>query len=137
MAEDRGIGIELAAAAPVKVRGDPARIKQIIVNLLDNAIRFTASGGTVTLRVTGDGDGSVLEVTDTGVGIPTAVLPRVFDRFFRVDDARSRADGGAGLGLSIVKSICTAHGAQVGVESQMGHGSSFRVRFPQWRAGVA
>jgi len=132
MAEDRGIGLQLVAATPVTVRGDPGRIKQIIVNLLDNAIRFTASGGTVTLRVTGDTEGSVLEVADTGVGIPAAALPRVFDRFFRVDDARSRADGGAGLGLSIVKSICTAHGAQVGVDSQSGHGSCFRVRFPQW-----
>jgi heavy metal sensor kinase len=132
MAEDRGIGIQLVAATPVTVRGDPGRIKQIIVNLLDNAIRFTASGGTVTLRVTGAAEGCVLEVADTGAGIPAAVLPRVFDRFFRVDDARSRADGGAGLGLSIVKSICTAHGAQVAVDSQIGHGSCFRVRFPQW-----
>jgi heavy metal sensor kinase len=130
MAEDRGIAIEIAAAARTLVRGDSGRIKQIIVNLLHNAVRFTPAGGTVTLRVTGLNDGSVLEVADTGIGIPAAALPRVFDRFFRVDDARSRDDGGTGLGLSIVRAICVAHGAKIEVESRMGHGSSFRVHFP-------
>ena len=93
------------------VWGDGARLKQIIVNLLDNAIRFTPPGGEVALRTASDDSGSVLEVSDTGIGIPAASLPHLFDRFYRVDAARSRDDGGAGLGLSIVRSICTAHGA--------------------------
>jgi heavy metal sensor kinase len=130
MAEDRGLTIETATAAAT-ICGEAARIKQVIVNLLDNAIRFTPPGGSVSLRVLSVEDGSVLEVLDTGVGIPAAALPRVFDRFFRVDEARSREDGGAGLGLSIVRAICVGHGAELTVESRPGHGSRFRVHFPQ------
>ncbi|HEY2678712.1 MAG TPA: ATP-binding protein [Steroidobacteraceae bacterium] len=131
MAEDRGIAIDLFGLNTAIVRGDPARLKQIIVNLLDNAIRFTPSGGSVILR-TREGDaGSILEVIDTGIGIPASAIPRVFDRFFRVDEGRSREDGGAGLGLSIVKSVCSMHGAEIDVTSQPRRGSCFRVRFPR------
>ncbi len=129
MAEDRGIGIDMSALRKAVIQGDQSRLKQIIVNLLDNAIRFTPRGGTVSLRTASDDAGSVLEVSDTGIGIPQSSIAHVFDRFFRVDEARSRADGGAGLGLSIVKSICSAHGAEIDVVSQVGAGSSFRVRF--------
>jgi heavy metal sensor kinase len=135
MAEDRGLTIEIVAAT-APVCGEAARIKQVIVNLLDNAIRFTPPGGKVWLRVLSVEDGSVLEVLDTGVGIPAAALPRVFDRFYRVDAARSREDGGAGLGLSIVRAICVGHGAEITVESQAGHGSCFRVHFPQHHVPV-
>jgi signal transduction histidine kinase len=131
MAEDRGIEIELSALRKTLVRGDRARLKQIIVNLLDNAIRFTAPGGIVALRAVSAETGSVLEVSDTGIGIPPSAIPHVFDRFFRVDEARAREDGGAGLGLSIVKSICAAHGAEIEVESRPECGSCFRVRFPR------
>jgi heavy metal sensor kinase len=131
MAEDRGIEIDLSALRKAVILGDRARLKQIIVNLLDNAIRFTPRGGCVTLRTASDDSGAVLEISDTGVGIPAASIAQVFDRFFRVDAARSREDGGAGLGLSIVKSICTAHGAEIDVESLINNGSSFRVRFPR------
>jgi heavy metal sensor kinase len=130
MADDRGIEIELSALRKALVRGDRARLKQIVVNLLDNAIRFTKRGGTVWLRTAADDQGSVLEVSDTGIGIPSASIPHVFDRFFRVDEARSREDGGAGLGLSIVKSICSVHGAEIEVESRVEAGSCFRVIFP-------
>ena len=136
MAEDRGLKIEIVTTAAT-VCGEAARIKQVIVNLLDNAIRFTPSGGTVSLRVLAVEDGSVLEVRDTGIGIPAAALPRVFDRFFRADAARSREDGGAGLGLSIVRAICVGHGAEITVESTAGHGSCFRVHFPQHNVPVA
>jgi signal transduction histidine kinase len=129
MAEDRGIEIDLSALQKTVIQGDRARIKQIIVNLLDNAIRFTPRGGTVSLRTVSDDTGSVLEVADTGIGIPASAIPHVFDRFFRVDEARSRDDGGAGLGLAIVKSICSAHGAEIDVESHVERGSCFRVRF--------
>jgi len=136
MAEDRGLKIEIVTTTAM-VCGEAARIKQVVVNLLDNAIRFTPPGGTVLLRVLSVEDGSILEVLDTGVGIPAAALPRVFDRFFRVDAARSREDGGAGLGLSIVRAICVGHGAEITVESRTGHGSCFRVHFPQHNVPVA
>jgi heavy metal sensor kinase len=136
MAEDRGISIEIDTTTATMC-GEAARIKQIIVNLLDNAIRFTPAGGTVSLRILRVEDGSVLEVQDTGVGISAAALPRVFDRFFRVDAARSREDGGAGLGLSIVRAVCAAHGAEITVESRVGHGSCFRVHFPEHNVPVA
>jgi heavy metal sensor kinase len=131
MAEDRDVDIDLSALRSAVVWGDRARLKQIIVNLLDNAIRFTPRGGAVALRTASDDSGSVFEITDTGIGIPAGSLAHVFDRFYRVEAARSRDDGGAGLGLSIVRSICTAHGAEVDVESRPRVGSSFRVRFPR------
>jgi heavy metal sensor kinase len=137
MAEDRGIQLQFPPSAPMIVRGDPSRLKQVIVNLLDNAIRFTPRGGAVTLRTGDSGGDIVLEVLDTGIGIPAAALARVFDRFYRVDEARSRDDGGAGLGLSIAQSICVAHGAQIEVHSEVGHGSCFRLRFPPIPAGAA
>jgi signal transduction histidine kinase len=131
MAEDRGIQIDTQALIPIVIRGDRARLKQVIVNLLANAIRFTPRGGMVTLRSSQSSLYSVLEVCDTGIGIPAAALPHVFDRFFRVDEARSREDGGAGLGLSIAKSICSAHGAQLQVDSEVGKGSCFCLMFPR------
>ena len=130
MAEDRGIHLESAALLPVVVHGDRARLKQVIVNLLDNAIRFTPRGGKVTLGTVVNDKFQALEIRDTGVGIPAAAVPRIFDRFYRVDEARSREDGGAGLGLSIVRSICTAHRAEIEVDSEIGRGSCFRLKFP-------
>jgi heavy metal sensor kinase len=130
MAEDRGIRLETAALRPVVVHGDRARLKQVIVNLLDNAIRFTPRGGTVTLDTVVNDTYQALEIRDTGIGIPAAAVPRIFDRFYRVDEARSRADGGAGLGLSIVRSICGAHRAEIEVDSEVGRGSCFRLKFP-------
>ena len=136
MAEDRGIQLEFSSLRAAVVRGDRGRLKQVIVNLLDNAIRFTPRGGAVTL-LTNESDGYILlEVRDTGIGIPAAAVPHVFDRFFRVDDARSREDGGAGLGLSIVKSICSAHGAEIELDSQPGQGSRFRLIFRRPSIGV-
>jgi heavy metal sensor kinase len=136
MAEDRGIVIDLSGLGRVMVRGDQARLKQIIVNLLDNAIRFTQPGGTVTLRTAEDETAGVLEVLDTGIGIPASAIPQVFDRFFRVEEGRSREDGGAGLGLSIVKSICSMHGADIDLQSELDRGSRFRIRFPRRLAPV-
>jgi heavy metal sensor kinase len=131
MAEDRGISIEMSGLQGAVIQGDRSRIKQIIVNLLDNAIRFTPARGSVIVRTSEDDTHALLEVIDTGVGIPKASLPLVFDRFYRADEARSREDGGAGLGLSIVKSICSMHGADIEVSSQLGEGSCFRLRFPR------
>ena len=126
--------VDLDSAMPMLMRGDPGRLRQIIVNLLGNAIKFTHegyvvlhAGGTVetqgraTLRI---------EVTDTGIGIPPEALPRVFDRFFRVDPSRSQASGGAGLGLAIVQGIMLLHGGKVEIVSQPGKGTRVILSMP-------
>jgi heavy metal sensor kinase len=130
LAEDKSITVVREVTPGIMVKGDRSRLKQVIVNLLDNAIKYTPRGGTVRLRISRQEASAVLEVADDGVGIPAEALPHVFKRFFRVDGSRSREDGGAGLGLSIVKSICTAHGARVEVSSAPGQGSRFRVIHP-------
>jgi heavy metal sensor kinase len=127
LAEDKAISVSCDAGRPVMVDGDRARLKQVVVNLLDNAIKYTPQKGAVHLRVGTTNGHAVLEVFDSG--IPADALPHVFDRFFRVDKARTRDPGGAGLGLSIVKSICTAHGATVEALSNR-DGSLFRVKMP-------
>ncbi len=129
LAEDRGITVSCDAAQPVLVDGDRSRLKQVVVNLLDNAIKYTPEKGRIQLRVAAIDGHATLEVSDSGIGIPAVALPHVFERFFRVDKARTRDPEGAGLGLSIVKSICTTHGATVEVESN-GVGSRFLVRLP-------
>ncbi|HTT01865.1 MAG TPA: ATP-binding protein [Steroidobacteraceae bacterium] len=130
LAEDKSITVLRDAPRPVMVEGDPARLKQVVVNLLDNAIKYTPAGGLVRLRVLAQGGEAVFEVSDTGIGIPAESLPHVFERFFRVERSRSREQGGAGLGLSIAKAICTAHGALLEVESTPEQGTRFRVRQP-------
>lgn len=130
LAEDKGVSVNCNVESNVTVEGDAARIKQVVVNLLDNAIKYTPSGGSIQLNVLSRGGKAVMEVIDTGVGIPASALPRVFDRFFRVDEARSRQVDGAGLGLAIVKSICAAHGGVVEVESVEKKGSRFKVELP-------
>jgi heavy metal sensor kinase len=130
VAEDRGIALEYAELQPVHVLGDRGRLQQVIVNLLDNALKYTPRGGTIRLMTLRSGREGLLEITDTGLGIPGSALARIFDRFYRVDDDRSRDSGGVGLGLAIVKAICNAHGASIEVDSTLGIGSRFRVRFP-------
>ena len=136
LAEDKGITITSESAGEVVVQGDRGRLKQIVVNLLDNAIKYTPDGGKIFLRTTVRDGYAQLDVADTGVGIPASAIPRVFDRFFRVDKARSRAEGGAGIGLSIVKAITTAHGGSVAVTSVEGCGAQFRVSLPQSTAAT-
>jgi len=130
LAEDKGVSVSWGPRGAVWVDGDRSRLKQVVVNLLDNAIKYTPRGGSVAILSGVRGDRAFLEVVDTGIGIPAAALPHVFDRFFRVDTARGRDLGGAGLGLAIVKSICTAHGGSVEVRSDGKTGSCFRVELP-------
>ena len=130
LAEDKAIHVTCKGALGVWVVGDRARLKQVVVNVLDNAIKYTPKGGAVSMTVTAKDSKAILEVSDTGLGIPTDALPRVFERFFRVDKARAREQGGAGLGLAIVKSICTAHQGRVELTSNPGRGSRFRVELP-------
>jgi heavy metal sensor kinase len=130
LAEDKNITIACDADQSVEVEGDPARLKQVVVNLLDNAIKYTQPGGAVQLHVRRANGHAVLDVEDNGVGIPREALPHVFERFYRVDQIRSGDFEGAGLGLSIVKAICSAHGAEIEATSVPSHGSRFRVTLP-------
>jgi heavy metal sensor kinase len=130
LAEDKNISITSDANAPVIVEGDSARLKQIVVNLLDNAIKYTPRNGKIQLQVRAVNGHAVLEVQDNGVGISREALPHVFERFYRVDQSRSGESEGAGLGLSIAKSICSAHGAEIEATSTPASGSCFRVKLP-------
>ena len=130
LADEKSIALHCEVAEVVWVEGDRSRLQQAVVNLIDNAIKYTQDGGEVELKVSREAGAAVLEVTDNGAGIAAHALPHVFERFYRADKARSRASGGAGLGLSIVKAICAAHGAEVKVSSEEGRGSRFRVELP-------
>jgi heavy metal sensor kinase len=130
MAEEKRIDLMLQTNEPVVTHGDPARIKQIIIGLLDNAIKYTPEGGQVTLKVYAERRHAVFKISDSGIGIAAEALPHVFDRFYRADKARSRQVDGAGLGLSIVKSICSAHGGAVDISSIEGRGTVCRVALP-------
>lgn len=113
------------------LRADRFRLQQVFNNLLDNAVRYSPEGGTITLRATADAARTVVEVEDNGPGIPAADLPHIFERFYRVDKGRSREGGGTGLGLSIVKQILAGHGGTVGARSVPGQGTVIVLEFPQ------
>ena len=130
LADEKAILVTCHAAAPVWVTGDAMRLKQVIVNLVDNAIKYTPDGGRIEVSLQAQEEQAVLSVADTGIGIPVESLPFVFDRFYRADKARSRESGGTGLGLAIVKAICTAHNGVVSVESSENKGSTFKVQLP-------
>ncbi len=116
------------AKSSVTVNGSRSDLGLAVRNLFDNALRHTPRGGKVRVEVASDGQGVKLEVIDTGEGISSRDLPRVFERFFRVDSARSRATGGTGLGLAIVRHVAESHGGSVEAESELGAGSTFRIR---------
>jgi signal transduction histidine kinase len=129
-AEGAGLRLRVEAVAPVLVSGSEADLELLVHNLLDNAVRYTPEGGEVRVSV-GQANGSAeLVVDDTGIGIPSRDLDRIFERFYRVDAARSRETGGTGLGLSIVRHVAEAHGGAVQVRSVLGAGSTFVVRLP-------
>jgi len=128
LAEERGIRLVTETSAPVTVVGDTSRLRQLVTNLVDNAVRFTESGGKVTLRIDGWADRAILRVTDTGIGIPAEHLPHVFERFYQVDTARS--SGGCGLGLSLCRWIVKAHGGEIQAQSKEGKGAEITVTLP-------
>jgi signal transduction histidine kinase len=132
LAAERGVSLVVQAAPDLWVAANADRLKQVILNLVDNALRYTPAGGTVTLRGGQDAvnGGVCLEVADTGPGIAPADLPHVFDRFYRGDLSRARATGNSGLGLAIVRNIVEAHGGRIGVESTPGQGARFMVTLP-------
>ena len=132
----RAIHVEwLSPGISPQIEGDAAALEQVAFNLLDNALSYTPSGGRVFLEVGDDSEGPFLRVEDNGLGIPDDDLPRIFERFYRVDKARSRAEGGTGLGLAIVKHIVETHGGHVEVQSNVGSGTRFRVHLPRAGSG--
>jgi heavy metal sensor kinase len=115
---------------PIYVQANDPALRRLLLLLLDNAVKYTPAGGRITVTVGCGPAGSIVAVSDTGVGIPAPALPHVFERFYRVDESRNRDAGGAGLGLSIAKWIAERHHASLEAESESGRGSTFRVRFP-------
>jgi len=115
---------------PVRVGGDPRLLADVVSNLVENGVRYNRPGGRVDVSLVRDNGEAVLRVSDTGIGIPPEAQSQIFERFFRVDCARSREHGGSGLGLSIVRWIVEAHGGSVGLESRLDEGSTFTVRLP-------
>lgn len=128
LAEQRGVRIESTCDGTFEIPLDRSRMRQVVANLLDNAVKYTAGGGLIRIDARCDGPVAVLGVSDTGIGIPADELPRIWDRLYRGD--KSRSERGLGLGLSLVKAIVEAHGGSVGVSSTPGAGSRFELRLP-------
>ncbi|PYO88963.1 MAG: hypothetical protein DMD58_10850 [Gemmatimonadetes bacterium] len=127
-AASRKIALETATNSS-SVHSDPEALRQVFTNLFDNALRHTPSGGRIRVTAQRVGDDTVVRVTDTGTGIPADHLPRIFERFYRVDPSRSRQEGGTGLGLAIVKHLVEAHGGRVEAESELGRGTTILLYF--------
>ncbi len=131
LADEKNIKISIAFLEPVQINGDAIRLRQMIWNILHNAIKYTQPGGQIKISLEEKEDSAFLTIQDTGIGIPEEHLPNIFDRFFRVEKSRSRQEGGSGLGLSICKHIVEAHKGQIDVESQLGIGTKFKIRLPK------
>jgi signal transduction histidine kinase len=130
LTDKKELQLDVRVDGPVRVRGDEMRLRELLLILLDNAIKFTDAAGTVGLTLEADGGKAVVRVRDSGSGIPPEALPHLFDRFYRADKARSRAEGGAGLGLAIAKWIVEAHRGSIRVDSYPGTGTTFTVELP-------
>jgi two-component system, OmpR family, sensor histidine kinase ArlS len=130
LAQEKGLAFSFGQLDNLTVKGDRLKLRQLFLNILDNAIRYTPSGGAVSGSLVRKDSNAFVTVCDTGVGIPPEHLPHIFDRFYRVDTARSRGDGGSGLGLAIASSIVKLHGGEIQVESQVGKGSAFYISLP-------
>ncbi len=131
LAQEKGVRLEIACARPARYSGDAESLERMVSNLVENAIKYNRPHGTVRIEIRAAPDGGpVISIADNGIGIPQESLPRVFERFYRVDKARSREEGGTGLGLAIVKHVAQSHGGRVEVESELGKGTTFRVLLP-------
>ena len=129
-ADQAGVGVTIRTEGERPVRGSQRDLALLVRNLIDNAIRYSHEGGEVLVAVEPDGDDVTLSVSDTGIGIPSRDISRIFERFYRVDRARSRETGGTGLGLAIVKHVVENHSGSIAVETELGRGTTFRIRFP-------
>jgi signal transduction histidine kinase len=130
LADERGIALDVSAAPELRVLGSREQLRQLVVILVDNALRYTGEGGRVEVDVARRDGSAVMAVTDTGIGIPSASLTHVFERFYRADDARTRDSGGVGLGLAIAQKLVDEHGGRIAAESTPGEGSTFTVTLP-------
>jgi heavy metal sensor kinase len=128
--QDKGLRLDLGPMDDLKVRGDRVKLKQLFLNVLDNAIRYTPSGGSITASLARRDSQAVAAITDTGIGIAAEHLPFIFDRFYRVDKARTASDGGTGLGLAIALSVAKMHGGGIEAESEPDKGTTVRIVLP-------
>jgi two-component system OmpR family sensor kinase len=130
LAKGKGVTVRMGPLTPVVVKGDAAAIRRALLNLVDNAVKYTPAGGSVVISLERRPEGAAIVVEDTGIGIDAADTQRVFEPFVRLDAGRSRDTGGSGLGLAIARSIVLAHGGALDVESRPGAGSRFTIRLP-------
>ena len=131
VADDHSVSLQTASMEPVSIQGDRENLRRLLLNLVDNAIKYTAEAGSVTLSVQAEGEWAAVRIFDTGIGLSKDEQDRIFTRFYRAVEARSQGEGGAGLGLCIAESIAEAHGGRIQVESTPGQGSTFTVFLPQ------
>jgi len=132
LAKARHVSVTVTGESAV-APADPEYLRLVIANLVENAIKYAGSGSEVQLSTRNDGEDAVLEVADTGQGIPASAIPHLFDRFFRVESARAAENSGSGLGLAITKEIVEAHGGRVEIESELNVGTRFTVRLPKFQ----
>ena len=130
LAEEKNIKIIIAFLEPIEIKGDEVRLRQMVWNVLQNGIKYTQQGGELKISLQNEIDFGLLTIQDTGIGIPEEDLPLIFNRFYRVDKARTRDEGGSGLGLSICRQIAEAHKGKIEVESKLGVGTRFKIRLP-------
>ena len=130
LAEEKNIKIIIAFLEPIEIKGDEVRLRQMVWNVLQNGIKYTQQGGELKISLQNEGDFALLNIQDTGIGISEEDLPLIFNRFYRVDKARTRDEGGSGLGLSICRQIAEAHKGKIEVESKLGVGTRFKIRLP-------
>jgi signal transduction histidine kinase len=132
LAKERHVSVSVAGESAV-APADPEYVRLVVANLVENAIKYAGSGSEVQVSTRSDGEEAVLEVADTGQGIPASAIPHLFDRFFRVESARAAENSGSGLGLAITKEIVEAHGGHVEIESELNVGTRFTVRLPKFQ----
>ena len=130
LAEEKNIKIIIAFLEPIEIKGDEVRLRQMVWNVLQNGIKYTQQGGELKISLQNEVDFALLTIQDTGIGIPEEDLPLIFNRFYRVDKARTRDEGGSGLGLSICRQIAEAHKGKIEVESKLGVGTRFKICLP-------
>jgi two-component system, OmpR family, sensor histidine kinase CiaH len=133
LASHREVALQIETAPDLEVRGDPDQLRRLVVILVDNALRYTPAGGRVSVDAHRNDGTAVVAVSDTGIGIDRDALQHVFERFYRADEARTRASGGAGLGLSIAEQLVTSHGGRISAASIPGRGSTFTITLPLGR----
>jgi two-component system, OmpR family, sensor kinase len=130
LAEEKNVNIIISFLEPTEIKGDEVRLRQMVWNVLQNGIKYTQRGGELKISLQNEDEFALLTIQDTGIGIPEEDLPQIFNRFYRVDKARTRDEGGSGLGLSICRQIAEAHKGRIEVESKLGVGTRFKIRLP-------